>query len=178
MPRGIGTFYPTHVFGQKIITSRKTLIVRVKFIFRIKVTIANDIFIMQYIKIYFKFNPKNTFLWWAQTKPKSTMKLTTGIYKPYRKPNDKPLYIHKDSNHPLTHYVNYQKWSANVWTTSPPMKKCLKKLYLHTKKHSRRAATNTYWALNRQSSSQRRDSGKETSHTTIHPSMRQAKWTL
>ena len=29
-----------------------------------------------------------------------TFDLTTGKYKPYRKPNDDPLYIHKHSNHP------------------------------------------------------------------------------
>ena len=62
-PEASGLFTPHMSSDKKIITSRKTLIVRVKFIFRIKVTIANDIFIMQYIKIYFKFNPKNTFLW-------------------------------------------------------------------------------------------------------------------
>ena len=28
------------------------------------------------------------------------MNLTTGVYKPYRKPNDKPVYINKESNHP------------------------------------------------------------------------------
>ena len=29
-----------------------------------------------------------------------TFDLTTGKYKPYRKPNDNPLYIHKHSNYP------------------------------------------------------------------------------
>ena len=29
-----------------------------------------------------------------------TLDLTSGSFKPYRKPNDTPLYIHKDSNHP------------------------------------------------------------------------------
>ena len=29
-----------------------------------------------------------------------TFDLSTGKYKPYRKPNDDPLYIHKHSNHP------------------------------------------------------------------------------
>ena len=29
-----------------------------------------------------------------------TFDLATGKYKPYRKPNDDPLYIHKHSNHP------------------------------------------------------------------------------
>ena len=29
-----------------------------------------------------------------------TFDLTTGKHKPYRKPNDDPLYIHKHSNHP------------------------------------------------------------------------------
>ena len=30
----------------------------------------------------------------------ATMNLTTDVYKPYRKPNDKPVYINKESNHP------------------------------------------------------------------------------
>ena len=30
-----------------------------------------------------------------------TFDLTNGTYKPYRKPNDKPLYINRPSNHPL-----------------------------------------------------------------------------
>lgn len=30
----------------------------------------------------------------------ATMNLNTGKHSPYRKPNDTPLYIHKDSNHP------------------------------------------------------------------------------
>ena len=29
-----------------------------------------------------------------------TLNLTTGTYRPYRKPNDQPLYINKNSNHP------------------------------------------------------------------------------
>ena len=29
-----------------------------------------------------------------------TFDLNTGIYKPYCKPNDKPLYVNKQSNHP------------------------------------------------------------------------------
>ena len=32
--------------------------------------------------------------------PDVTFDLSTGKYKPYRKPNDDPLYIHKHSNHP------------------------------------------------------------------------------
>ena len=28
------------------------------------------------------------------------MNLTTGLYAPYRKPQNEPLFIHKDSNHP------------------------------------------------------------------------------
>ena len=30
-----------------------------------------------------------------------TMNLTTGEYKPYIKPNNVPVYIHRESNHPL-----------------------------------------------------------------------------
>ena len=30
----------------------------------------------------------------------TTLDLTTSVYKPYRKPNDIPTYIHKNSNHP------------------------------------------------------------------------------
>ena len=32
--------------------------------------------------------------------PDVTFDLTNGTYKPYRKPNDKPLYINRSSNHP------------------------------------------------------------------------------
>ena len=37
-----------------------------------------------------------------------TLNLNDGTYKPYRKPNDTPLYIHKDSNHP---HQSRQIWS-------------------------------------------------------------------
>ena len=30
-----------------------------------------------------------------------TMDLETGLYKPYRKPGDRPLYVSASSNHPL-----------------------------------------------------------------------------
>ena len=29
-----------------------------------------------------------------------TLDLRSGLYKPYNKPNDTPLYVHKNSNHP------------------------------------------------------------------------------
>ena len=35
-----------------------------------------------------------------------TFELITGKYKPYGKPNDNPLYIHKHSNHPLPASIN------------------------------------------------------------------------
>ena len=38
-----------------------------------------------------------------------TFDMGNGKYWPYRKPNDSPLYIHKESNHPLALLNNYQK---------------------------------------------------------------------
>ena len=37
------------------------------------------------------------------------MNLSTGIYKAYMKPNDSPLYVHKNSNHPPSILKNIPK---------------------------------------------------------------------
>ena len=44
-----------------------------------------------------------------------TFNLVNEIYKPYRKPNNKPLYINKHSNHPPNILKQHPKSSENVY---------------------------------------------------------------
>ena len=55
-----------------------------------------------------------------------TFDLTNGTYKPYRKPNDDPLYINRLSNHPpIQSSDNYRNLLINVLTNYHAMNKHL-----------------------------------------------------
>lgn len=67
-----------------------------------------------------------------------TLDLTTGMYKPYMKPNNTPLYVHKDSNHPPSIIknipININKRLSNISSseqifkdTIPPYQEALQK---------------------------------------------------
>ena len=62
-----------------------------------------------------------------------TMDLKTGEHKSYMKPNNTPLYVHKQSNHPPNIIKTFQKASTEDHQTYHPMKTCSKKPYHHTK---------------------------------------------
>ena len=61
------------------------------------------VFTQDHLKIRVEANQKTT------TFLDITMDLQTGKYKPYMKPNNRPLYIHKESNHPPSIIRNVPK---------------------------------------------------------------------
>ena len=60
--------------------------------------------------------------------------LNDGTYQPYRKPNDTPVYVHKESNHPKHVLNNIPKAINKDWLNFPPTKTNLIKLNQYTKK--------------------------------------------
>ena len=73
-----------------------------------------------------------------------TLNLTSKLYKPYRKPNNEPLYIHKESNHPpsiikhLPAAINRRVASLSsdkqtFDTVAPTYDRALKQSNYHTK---------------------------------------------
>ena len=56
--------------------------------------------------------------------------LSTELYKPYRKPLSKPIFIHVDSNHPKAIKDEIPQMLSNVYQTTPAMKIFLRMLNL------------------------------------------------
>ena len=56
-----------------------------------------------------------------------TLNLDTGLYQPYRKPNDQTRYVHTQSNHPPAKQRTYQNLSNNDYRKFPATKKYLRK---------------------------------------------------
>ena len=63
-----------------------------------------------------------------------TFNLNNGIYKPYKKPNDRLLYINKSSNHPPQIINQLSKLLVTDYQETPQRRKCLIQLKESMKK--------------------------------------------
>ena len=102
-----------------------------------------------------------------------TFNLSSGSYKPYMKPNNKLLYVHRLSNHPPALLknipLNINKRLTNI--SSSEKSNEAKKTSLHTNKHLKKVATTTNLNLIHKQSGQRErvKPGKErSSGITLH----------
>ena len=77
-----------------------------------------------------------------------TFDLTIGTYKPYRKPNNEPLYINCSSNHPRINKLSYNKDTFDA--AAPIYNKALKQSNFNTQLKYKPRNTNTNTQCNRQ----------------------------
>ena len=63
-----------------------------------------------------------------------TFNLNNGMYKPYKKPNDRLLYINKSSNHPPQIINQLSKLLVTDYQETPQRRKCLIQLKESMKK--------------------------------------------
>ena len=71
-----------------------------------------------------------------------TLDLTLGVYRPYTKPNDIHLYVHKQSNQPLQFWRTSQKQSINDCVKILQMKRYLTKQPQNSRKPWKKVITN------------------------------------
>ena len=92
----------------------------------------------------------------------ATLCLATGRHYTYWKPNDRPLYIHCQSNYPQTSCRTYQPLSADASQTSQVTKQHSQKPALHTMMRFMKAGT----VRRRNTKNWRESENEETDHAT------------
>ena len=74
-----------------------------------------------------------------------TMDLSDGSYRPYRKPNDTPVYINAASNHSRQSLSISRGWLRGDYRAFRLTNLSLMKLNLHMRKHSKEASLIRRW---------------------------------
>ena len=100
-----------------------------------------------------------------------TLDLETGLYKPYRKPGDKPVYVSALSNHPPQILKKSPMELREGYQTIQPMRRFLRRPILCTKLSWTGVDLSTNWNTDQPTArlpTRKKDADKEESHGLIH----------